>query len=79
MINSTVEPKLVAMAHGVIGFVENIDHSVSLYTVSKLSSIWDLDPMTTPKKYGQLIATACNIPVLLSTVFFLLAGRTIKN
>ena len=69
-----VDKSILGTSVAIFMFCGTIMASMSTFLTGLLSQIYDLDPYTTPKGYGYLLAAFTIGPDLLAMPCFLVAG-----
>ena len=77
MLKTVVDPEVSNLSIGIFLFTVNVDYTVALYVMGKLSEKYDLTHHN-PVKMGDFISAVCGIPVALAIPVMICAGCKMK-
>jgi hypothetical protein len=79
MLMTIVDPSISYLGPTLFLFLTCVNSLVSTSVIAIFVEKFDMDPLTTPGEYGNLVTMMCVIPLICCIPFFLKAGFIVRN
>jgi hypothetical protein len=79
MLITIVDPTISYLGVSLFLVLTCINSLISTSVIAFFVGKFDMDPLTTPTEYGNLVTMICCIPLVLSIPFFIYAGLVMRS